>query len=250
VRIALLVGAVVLTVCVVVVLVLRSQTPRWVEELPRATGVISKERAEAVERGAWAEFSKVRPMREVGNGQASFMRTDPWQVSLSAMDAEAWLTHRLAASTELAATWNLTSAQRVIDDVKSWRVRVAKEGDANSRGRVQLGMQDAKGRWTWAQVHVRGPARASGVTPPLVEMADVGQGRVGVPLAVLGTIGAAPDLVRTMLVLKQDEFWQVNLPDGRVVRVLAIDAKLDGEANTSGGRVILTCETVLKDTGR
>jgi hypothetical protein len=232
-RWGLLVLAALLTILVLVLLVLREQTPGWIAGLSRAPGVITQARAEAVERGAWAEFSRVRPM-QVRDG---LLRSEAWQVSLAAIDAEAWLTHRLDATTQLAATWNLTSAQRIAKDVRAWRVSAADAGPLGPG--VLLGMQAASGRWTWLRAEVRDAGRSDA---PVVRLVQVGQGNTKVPLGLVARLGLSSDLSRAADVMSDDAFWRVKLPDGREVRLLGAGLVSDAQ----GGKILLTCETVLE----
>lgn len=242
-RWALLVIAAVLTVIFAAGWILRAQTPGWIAHLNRPADASSPQRAEAVERGAWAEFSRVRVMTP----QGGLLQSEPWQVSLAASDAEAWLTHRLAATTELAATWNLISAKRVAEGVRSWRVAAFEPGATTLGGGVLIGMESASGRWTWLRAEVRGhQAHAAKAATPLVRLADVGQGNTKFPVAALSLVGVSPDLTRAANVLSDDSFWRVKLPDGREVRLLAIAPQSDAQ----GGRITLTCQTVLDQTGR
>jgi flagellar basal body rod protein FlgF len=88
------------------------------------------------------------------------------------------------------------------------------------------------------------PANQQGTITPLVSLVNAGQGNVKVPLGLIAMMGSAQDLTRAAEVLRDDGFWRVKLPDGREVRVLAISVQSDPQ----GGRLTLTCETVLEHT--
>jgi hypothetical protein len=225
-----------------VALGLSRSTPRWwtrVEVMDAA----SVAQAEALEAAALAQASLVRPGARTG----ARWQSEPWSISLSEADANAWLGERLPRWVQSRADedgrrgWpeGVRHVRVVFREGAVWLAALVREQEGNEPADTVLSVAvgptvDASGK-LWVEARSVGVGRLT--LPPMV-LSPARDDPARAPM-LPSAIASRPEIAALLDILAGDAPASVEprlaLGDGRRVRLLSIHAR--------EGRLELTCRT-------